>query len=406
MVRRTMISRRRFLGSGALGLVSFVAGCSSDSSSTTTASVTSPRLATPGVPPSSTITPTTSTRDTTSTLAPTTSTLSTTSTTAAPSVAKIRLAVVGGPDLDARVRRAVELAGGLDEIKTGDTVFIKPNAVYTALGTTAVITSLEVLSAVIRLVKEHDPDRIIVGDRSARQVSDRDFVLERSGMQAAALAAGADEVYSAPSPAVDADAWVLQQPPHFDETWSAAGGVLAMRKIVEADHLINVPVCKNHRYAGYSLSMKNFIGAVGDSARDVMHYTIGDPERLSRDIALLNQMFTPLMSILDATTCLINGGPEGLSADSVRTDRGLILASRDRIAIDGGGVTLIKLGLDSTPVPTPDQVYDFALRTRAWDYPQIRHGSAVGLGVSSADLVELLFDAVDDAADIERIYRA
>jgi uncharacterized protein (DUF362 family) len=294
----------------------------------------------------------------------------------------------------------------LDEIKPGDTVFIKPNAVYNATGTTAVVTSLDVLGAVVRLVKEHDPGRIIVGDRSARQISEQELVLESSGMQATALAAGADEVHSPLSPAVDPDAWVLLQPPHFDETWADAGGVLAMRKIVEADLLINVPVCKNHRYAGHSLSMKNFIGAVGDTARDVMHYSVGDPERLSRDIAILNQMFTPLVSILDATACLINGGPEGLDVDSVRTDPQLMLASRDRIALDAGGLTLIKLGLERTPVPTPDQVYELALSTRVWDYPQIRHAGELGLGVTSADLVEILFEGVDDSAAIETMYRA
>ena len=83
-----------------------------------------------------------------------------------------------------------------------------------------------------------------------------------------------------------------------------------------------------------------------------------------------------------------------------------MLASRDRIALDAGGVTLIKLGLENTPVPTPDQVHDLALGTRSWDYPQIRHGSAVGLGVASADLVEILFDGVDDASTIEATYRA
>ena len=179
-----------------------------------------------------------------------------------------------------------------------------------------------------------------------------------------------------------------------------------MRKIVEADHLINVPVCKNHRWAGYSLSMKNFIGAVGDSARDVMHYTIGDPERLSRDIALLNQMFTPLISILDATDCLINGGPEGQPADSVRTSPALVLASRDRIALDAGGVSLIKIGLESTPVPVPDEVYALATTTVPWAYPQIRHGSDVGLGVARAELVDISFDGVDDAARFESTYRA
>ncbi len=393
MVRRTMISRRRFLESGALSFIAFAASCSGDRSSTS-------------AQPTTSVAPTTSTTPVTEAVRPTTSTIGATATATTPPARRSLLSVVGGRDLDGRVRRAVELAGGLDEIKTGDTVFIKPNAVYTALGTTGVITSLEVLSAVIRLVKEYGPGRIIVGDRSARQVPDQDFVLENSGMKAAALAAGADEVYQAPDPVVDPDAWVLLQPPNFGETWSASGGVPAMRKIIEADHLINVPVCKNHRWAGYSLSMKNFIGAVGDSARDVMHYTIGDPERLSRDISLLNQIFSPLMSILDATTCLINGGPEGLATDAVRVDRGHVLASRDRIALDAGGATLIKLGLEQTPVSVPDQVHDLALRTRAWDYPQIRHGIAVGLGVGGEDLVEILFDGVDDSAEIEAVYRA
>jgi uncharacterized protein (DUF362 family) len=397
MVRHTLISRRSFLGSGALGMAAFVAACSSDGTASP-ATTADPTVA-------SERTPTTPATPSESTSSPSPSTIESTTTTQ-PAPPKSVLAVVGGRDIDGRVRRAVELAGGLDEIEPGDTVFIKPNAVYSAAGTTAIITSLEVLGAVIRLVKEYRPGRIIVGDRSARQITDQDLVLETSGMQAAALAAGADEVYPAPSPAVDPDAWVLLQPPLFEETWSAAGGVLAMRKIIEADHLINVPVCKNHRYAGYSLSMKNFIGAVGDSARDVMHYTAGDPERLSRDIALLNQMFTPLISILDATDCLINGGPEGLPTDSVRTSPALILASRDRIALDAGGVSLIKLGLESTPVPVPDQVFAIATTTPSWAYPQIRHGSELGLGVARAELVDILFDGVDDAARFESVYRA
>jgi uncharacterized protein (DUF362 family) len=137
-----------------------------------------------------------------------------------------------------------------------------------------------------------------------------------------------------------------------------------------------------------------------------MHYTIGDPERLSRDIAILNQMFAPLVSILDASDCLINGGPEGVGDDAVRTSPALVLASRDRIALDAGGATLIKLGLESTHVALPDEVYPLATTTAPWAYPQIRHGSEIGLGVASSDLVDIAFDGVEAAAQFESLYRA
>ena len=119
----------------------------------------------------------------------------------------------------------------------------------------------------VRLVKQRNPGRIIVGDRSARTFPDTARVLQATGLRDAALAAGADEVYAGRSPTEAPDEWVLLKPPHFEETWGRAGGLLAMKKILDADHLINVPACKDHRYALFTMSMKNFVGAIGDSSR-------------------------------------------------------------------------------------------------------------------------------------------
>jgi uncharacterized protein (DUF362 family) len=319
------------------------------------------------------------------------------------------LSVVHNADLDAAVARAVQLAGGIDEIQPGQTVFIKPNAVSDrALTMPGIRTSNEVLSAVIRLVKQRDPGRIIVGDRSARTF-DTDQVFERTMMAEAALAAGADEVYPAPSEAADPDAWVLVQPNGYETAWQAAGGVLAMRRILEADHLINVPTCKNHRYALFTLSMKNFIGAIADSSRDPIHYlsSIGsDFGPIGHDIAIINQPFAPLINIIDATTAIINGGPQGDGADTVRTSPGLILAGRDRVALDALGVSLIKLELERTLVPQPDASHELLTTTRPWDLPQIVRGAEYGIGSGSAGSAELAFEDVADAAAIEAIFRA
>jgi uncharacterized protein (DUF362 family) len=320
------------------------------------------------------------------------------------------VAIVHRDNLDDAVARAVELAGGLEAIQPGQSVFIKLNAVSDrAIGTPGIRTSNEMLAAVIKLVKTRDPGRIIVGDRSARQFPDTMEVFRNAGIEEAALAAGADEVYAAPTPEGDPDAWMLLQPESFETSWSAAGGILCMRRILEADHLINVPTCKNHRYALFSMSMKNFIGAIGDSSRDPLHFgdsIAGSFGPIGRDIAILNVPFRPLLNILDASVALINGGPQGDSADAVRATPGLVLASRDRVALDAAGISLIKLELSRTDVPQPDASHTTLMSTNAWSFPQIVEGGMRGLGATSAADVDLAFDDVADQAALETLFRA
>jgi uncharacterized protein (DUF362 family) len=323
-----------------------------------------------------------------------------------PSSSKTTVAIVGATDVDRAVRRAVELAGGLDAIRTGQTVFIKPNVVHAGVvGMPGAITSFEVLGALVRLVKERGA-RVIVGDRSARQVGPSEPIFQRSGLTAAMLAAGADEVYPAPRPFEDPSAWVLVKPPRYEETWSAPGGILAMRKILEADHLIDVPVCKNHRWAAFSLSMKNFIGAIGDDSRDPLHFKVGDADRLSRDIAILNQIFQPIISVIDALMTVMNGGPEAVYADRVATSTRLVMASRDRVALDAAGLSLIKHQLARNSVPAPDEMHAYNTATPAWGSHQIRHAIERGLGVASPAEVDLRFESVPIAAELEALYRA
>jgi uncharacterized protein (DUF362 family) len=323
---------------------------------------------------------------------------------------RARVAIVHRDSIDEAVAKAIELAGGLDAIKAGDSVFIKLNGVSDrAIGMPGIRTSNELLAAVIKRVKEQSPGKITVGDRSARQFPDTTAVFANAGITDAALAAGADEVYPAPSPTDDPDAWMLLQPTGYEPSWSGAGGILCMRRILEADHLINVPQCKNHRFALFSMSMKCFIGAIGDSSRDPLHFAesiAGSFNPIGRDIAVLNQPFSPLMNVLDATTALINGGPQGDAADAVRASPGLVLASSDRVALDATGVSLIKLELGRTDVPTPDAAQAALTSTTPFMFPQIVEGAALGLGVSSADDVELLFDDVADAVELEAIFRS
>ncbi|HKP59647.1 MAG TPA: DUF362 domain-containing protein, partial [Polyangiales bacterium] len=330
-------------------------------------------------------------------------------TTSAPS-GKVTVGIVKRANIDEAVARAVELAGGLDDIKPGQTVFIKPNAVNDrALDKPGIRTSNAVLAAVIKLVKTRMPGKITVGDRSARTFPDTARVLMETGMRDAALMAGADEVYAAKSPLDAPDEWMLLKPPMYEITWQAQGGLYAMKKILEADHLINVPTCKDHRYALYSLSMKAFMGGIGDSTRDGVHFrdSIGNSfTAIGKDLAIMNQMFHPTMNIIDATTALINGGPEGDGSDAVRTSPGMIFASKDRLALDAAAVSLMQVELMTATVPTPDAANATLKRDAAWKLPQIMSGIELGIGVKGADMVDLMFDGVDRAAMIEAKFRA
>ena len=180
-----------------------------------------------------------------------------------------------------------------------------------------------------------------------------------------------------------------------------------MRRVIEADHLINVPACKNHRLAVFTLGMKNFMGTIGDDSRVLVHANSDFPA-IGRDIAIFNQMFKPLITVIDATTALINGGPQGDGADAVRTTPGLIFASKDRVALDAAAVSLLKLELSRNQVPL--QIQDGAqstLRTWAvWQMPQIRSAIDLALGAQRASDVALRFENVADAAAIETLFRA
>lgn len=323
----------------------------------------------------------------------------------ADAAAKAVVSVVARKDLTEQVRLAVELAGGLNAIRVGETVFIKPNAVHPLAVEPGLATTTDILAVVIALVKERAPGKIIVGDRSARFFSS-ESAFSGLGLEQAALDAGADEVYAAPTPKDAPDDWVLMQPPAWQETWGDAGGVLVMKAILDADRFINLSVCKNHRWAVFSLSLKNLIGSIGDDSRDVMHYKGGEPDGLSRDIAIINGNLEPTLNILDARSMVVNGGPEGIFDDGVFVHPGLVMASKDRVALDAFGASLLQFELARTEVPAPDATYSILTGEKAWDLPQIVHAIDLGLGVTSADEVALAFDGVDEAAAIREYFLA
>src|SRR5262249_57517966 len=80
------------------------------------------------------------------------------------SAGPVDVGIARGSNMEDAVRKAVKLAGGMDFIKEGQTVLIKPNV--TGAKTSPTTTNPEVLYATIKLVAERGPKRILVADRS------------------------------------------------------------------------------------------------------------------------------------------------------------------------------------------------------------------------------------------------
>ncbi len=310
----------------------------------------------------------------------------------------------------------------MDFIKSGQTVLIKPNVTGAVPNPTT--TSPEVLYAVIKLVNERGPKRIIVADRSFSIVFDTSTpktidVMKKVGQVDAVNQAISD--VKAPVVAVgledaaaelellgrkDAPLWRKIKPERA-EHWP--NGFELAELLFAVDHVINVPVIKTHFQAWFTMSMKAFVGMSHHRSRREFHTAfkgssglgnqkapgsrrrlgpegrkedIEEAQPLVNRVAELNLGITPALNILDGTKSFVFGGPS--HGDTV--DPKLIVASRDRIAADATGVAVLKR------YGTERRLQKYSI----WENPFIQHGIRIGLGIDHIDKLKLKQSGFDD----------
>ncbi|MDP2953626.1 MAG: DUF362 domain-containing protein [Chloroflexota bacterium] len=278
---------------------------------------------------------------------------------------KVAVALARGESLGDSIRRAIDLAGGLGFIQPGQTVLIKPNA--NSADPYPATTNPDALYEVVRLVWERDPKRVLVGDRSMYRIATME-TLRKLGLYDAAGEARAEIV------PFDDLRWVRVHP-QGAEHWGPEGfripGLLE-----EVDHIISLPCLKTHFMAAFSLSLKNAVGIVHPEDRlGVLHRGHQQEPRFGSLIAEINLAYKVSLVLLDATKAMVTGGPS--QGDVVSP--GLVLASRDRVAIDAAGLALLKL------LGTEKAIMDKGV----WEQPQIRRAAELGLGVAEAAAIDL-----------------
>jgi len=224
-------------------------------------------------------------------------------------------------DVELAVRKAVYLAGGLDEIVTpGCRVLVKPNIATSDRSGTGKITDVRVTEAITKIVLEKKPKSVIIGDGSSVGFDFPDLqntikALEESGTKEAADKLGV--------PLVDLNV------DHLEEVEIPNPLVMKSVKIaqtvLQSDVIISVPVMKTHIRSAVTLSLKNMKGVIPGMEKRKTH-------RLGLELAIadLNSIVKPHFAVVDGLV-----GMEGLwefPDDCV--SMGLVGAGRDPVAVD------------------------------------------------------------------------
>ena len=246
-------------------------------------------------------------------------------------MSKSIVSIVKGDNADKMVEDALNHLGGVKSlIKKGTTVVVKPNAGHVGGPETGINTSPAVVSAVIKSIQQANPKKIILAESSAIGCDTMEC-LEASGIKKAAEEAGVDDIRD-----IKSDKDLIKK--EIENPRSAIKHIDLPRFLLEADHIVNVPIFKSHVSMVFTCALKNIKGVVQDMVHVVMHLT-------NLAAAMMDQwsVVQADLSIADLIRPMEGFGPHS----GTTVDFGCIVASQDPVALDATVCRMIDLDIDS-----------------------------------------------------------
>jgi uncharacterized protein (DUF362 family) len=310
-----------------------------------------------------------------------------------------RVAAIRGNDLDTMTREALEAVGGAQKIvNPGETVFIKPNMVtlpWAHLGRDPFVlgecAKPEIAIAVAEECLRAGAAEVIIGDGSQMPRFDWKYATTLDG--STNLAAEAQRLSSRYEGKVTLACLEVDTPEWIEVPTSISLGKVAISSLVtRADRVISIPVIKTHRWAGLTLSLKNFIGITPlkrygwknapNYDRVLLHKNDYTPEAFAQLYLDIVSAVKPDLAIIDGSIGMEGNGPsasEGGTPVDMRDRLGswLLLASTDLVAADATAARVIN----------HDVAYVERILTMA-------HGQ--GLGVIRQGAIEVVGERLDD----------
>ena len=242
------------------------------------------------------------------------------------------VSIVKGTDAEKMVTEALSLLGGVNSlIKQNSTVVIKPNVGHPFKDETSVNTSTAVVSAVIKEFRKAQPKEIILAESSARGCDTLEC-LEVSGVGKVAKEAGVNRIID-----IKREKDLIRIP--IRDARAAVTSVQLPRFILEADHIVNLPIFKSHVAMVFTCALKNIKGVVQDSTHFQMHQT-----DLAASIMDLWSVIRADLTIADLIRPAEGFGPHC----AVPAEFGCLVAGKDPVAVDATVCRMV--GLDISKV--------------------------------------------------------
>ncbi|MCL5736573.1 MAG: DUF362 domain-containing protein [Actinobacteria bacterium] len=239
------------------------------------------------------------------------------------------VAIAKGTDPEKMVAEIFSLLGGRENlIRPRSTVVLKPNAGHPAAPETSVNTSPAVVAAMINEVKNANPKEIIVAESAAIGCDTFD-VFDKSGIGAAAENAGARLVD------IKKERDLINIP--IRDARSGVKKIKLPRFLLEAEHLINMPIFKSHASMVFTCALKNLKGVVQDVTHQQMHQT--DLAAAMMDVW---SVIRPDLSVADMIRPAEGFGPH----TTLPIEFGCLVGSKDPVALDATACRITGLGLD------------------------------------------------------------
>lgn len=188
---------------------------------------------------------------------------------------------------------------------------------------------------------------------------------------------------------VGKDAWVKFE--HGKTHW--LNGFYMAKVFHDADKIVQTCCLKTHRFGGhFTLSLKNSVGLVAKKVPggmyDYMWELHGSPFQRQM-IAEINSHYNLDLVLMDGIKAFVTGGPE----KGKEVEPNLLLASRDRVAIDAVGVAILKMYGAKGKVG----------ETAVFEQDQLKRAAELGFGVKSGDEIQLTPLNDESLEDVERI---
>jgi uncharacterized protein (DUF362 family) len=261
---------------------------------------------------------------------------------------------------------------------SGKKVAIKAN--YNSFDPFPASTHLETLEVLTRNLQEAGASELVMAERSG--MGNTHKVLEKTGVFKLAEELGFKAIVLDDE---EKKGWIKIK---GDKNHWLRGFCIS-KIFLDADKVVQTCCLKTHRFGGhFTLSLKNSVGLVAKKVPgNVYNYMaeLHSSPHQREMIAEINQHYPVDLILMNGMKAFLNNGPErGLT-----TEPNLLIAAKDRVAIDAVGVAVLRY------YGTTDEVSHGPI----FEQEQIKRAAELGIGVESAGEINLI-PVSDESRDI------